>query len=109
MATASDVNRSVHIADISIHDETVDFRLSESGVPILVFSHPVNDLSQINLPDFWMLDELCSEQTFAKYGQAFLITDLLVREGMCTYKNGAEFRNRIKHNLRNNTFIAAFH
>lgn len=78
--------------------------LSEDGLPVIMFENMPSDLDAINLPEFWRLDELCSERTFSEEGQAYLITDILVRRGFCTYANGFRMRAVIRSNLEQKNF-----
>ena len=93
----------------SIRHNSGDYRLfiSAHGIPVLVFDSAV-DLASIQLPKFYEIDSLCSEQSFRRDGQASLITDVLVRAGFCTYRTGGDMRARIKNNLKNRIFIAVF-
>ena len=84
-----------------------DFYLSKDGVPVLVFKNMPGDLDSIILPEFWKLDELCSERTLAENGQAYLVTDILVKKGFCTYGNGYRMRAVIKSNIEQGIFAVA--
>ena len=98
------LSRLSYITDIDCAGTTARLSLSETGMPILLFKKLPDDLDSIVLPPFWKLDELCAKRTLKSEGQAFLITDILVRDGMCTYRTGAEMRERIRHKLENGIF-----
>lgn len=93
-----------YIADIDCAGTTAKLFISGDGIPVLSFKKLPDDPGSIVLPPFWELDELCSKRTHQSEGQAFLITDILVRDGLCTYRTGASMRRRIKDNIENGIF-----
>ena len=101
---ANILSRLSYIADIDCAGMTARLSLSDTGLPVLSFRKLPDDLSSIVLPQFYELDELCAKRTLLSEGQAFLITDILVRDGLCTYRTGAEMRKLIRHNLENGIF-----
>lgn len=98
---------TAHIAYIDTPYGTADLRLSPGWLPVLVFDNLPPDTSKIRLPSFEELDRLCSEQSYAETGQAFLVIDVLAREGLCTYRLGAQMRQAVRHNLEEGIFAVA--
>ena len=91
-----------YITDFESSSSTFGLYISEDGVPVLTSDSQIED--SFRLPSYWEIDELCSARTLREEGQAFLITDLLVRNGYCTYRNASEMREKIRQNLKNRNF-----
>lgn len=96
---------AARIADILQNGVYSTLYINRSGIPVLLIQDRADNIGSPFLPVFWELDEMCSEQSFKASGQASLVTDILVRAGFCTYKNGKSFRSKIAQNLKDRTFI----
>lgn len=96
---------SAFIAAVPQGDTDSDIYLSETGVPMFLLKQYGQDPASLFIPEFWELDEMCSEQSYERTGQAYLITDILARDGICTYKTGGALRKLVRQNLKDRTYI----
>ncbi len=98
---------SAHIADIIIQGVRADLRLTPSWMPVLVFAGGIPVPEDITLPPFCEIDDLCARESFEKDGQAALVTDIMVREGYCTYRTGSSMRQTVRRNISAGNIIVS--
>lgn len=100
------LRRSVHLADVDIRGEIVDFRMTPAGVPVLVFSWTPIGVSEIHLPEFSRLDELCAEQSYCLTGKVSRVSDIIVEAGLCAGNSHCVLCGKLMENIEKGIFVA---
>ncbi len=75
-----------------------------SGMPMLLVREFPESFDRVYLPPYQVLDDLCSKQSFDLDGQAFLITDILVRSKKVNFPEAYRLKKELTKNLEARTF-----
>lgn len=82
----------------------VSLYIGFDGIPMLLMREFPDSIDSVYLPPFQELDDMCSEQSYKLTGQAFLITDLLVRTGKVNFPEAYRLKKVLSSNLTDRTF-----
>lgn len=95
------LSKSAHVAQIWLQNgHEAQIYMPKNGMPILLVTSAKDAMSCFELPQYDELEKLCEEQSYAKYGQSFLIGDALLRDGVCNLKKIDGIIKKIKKNLK---------
>ena len=98
--------KSAHIAQIMLPSgNPAQIYMPKNGVPILLVGSMKDAKAPFDLPAYDELEKLCEEQTYSKYGQAYLIVDAMGRDGVCSFAKAESLRKTIEKNLASNTLL----
>ena len=98
--------KSAHIAQIKLpNGHGADIYIPRNGFPILLVGSIHDSNSPFGLPTYDELEKMCSEQTYAKYGQSYTIPDAIGRDGVCSFAKANKLRKTIEENLRNENIL----
>ena len=82
--------------------------VSPSGEIVIAESAPHEDADYAAALQQWSaedLDRLAEDYSYNLYGQAFRIIDLMAKEGLLTFRDGGELKDKLTRTLANGSYL----
>jgi len=92
--------KSAKVGEIKLPGgNAIKIYIQPTAEPLLLVESIKDAYTQIELPLYDDLDSLCQEQTYCLYKQAYLMTDVFLRDGICSLSDLPAFQQRLAENL----------